>query len=97
MRWIVFFEDPPEMLQIRQEREALHLAYLDQHADEIVIAGGCRKEPGGPFVGGLRVLEVSSRARALALIEADPYVASGLRRWQLRTWGKAFAERQVVL
>lgn len=49
------------------------------------------------FVGGLWVLEVSSRARALALIEADPYVASGLRRWQLRTWGKAFAERQVVL
>lgn len=30
MRWIAFFTDTPEMLQVRAEREPLHLAYLRQ-------------------------------------------------------------------
>ena len=48
-------------------------------------------------MGGLWILEVIDRARAVALIEGDPYFIHGVRRYELRTWGKAFPERQVLL
>lgn len=97
MRWIVFFEDTPEMLEIRQQRESVHLAYLRAHKDEILLGGGCREDPGQAFVGGLWVLEVPSRERAVELIEADPYYASDRRSYKIRTWGKALPEVQVAL
>lgn len=97
MRWIALFDDTPAMLAIRQEREPLHLVYLRQHQDEILIAGGLREAPGESFVGGLWVMEVASRARAVELIENDPYYVPAHRSYRLLTWGKALAERQVIL
>ena len=97
MRWIALFDDTPAMLAIRQEREPLHLAYLRQHQGEILIAGGLREAPGGGFVGGLWVMEVASRARAAELVENDPYYVPAHRSYRLLTWGKALAERQVIL
>lgn len=38
-----------------------------------------------------------SRARAVALIENDPYWVPGLRRYRLLTWGNAFPDRPVTL
>lgn len=95
-RWIVYFEDEPGMLDIRREREPLHLAHLERHAAEILIAGGLREAPGATFVGGLWVLEVPSRERAVELIESDPYYVPALRRYRLLTWGKAL-DRSVTL
>jgi len=97
MRWVAIFDDTPGMLAIRHEREALHLAYLREHEDEILIAGGLRDAPGSTFVGGLWVLEVASRERAVALVENDPYFAPACRSYRLLCWGKALAEREVVL
>lgn len=97
MRWIAYFEDTPQMLAVRAEREALHFAYLHEHADEILMAGGLREGPGQTFVGGLWVLEVASRERAVALIEADPYFVPECRRYRLLTWGTAFPDRLVTL
>lgn len=45
MRWIAIFQDTPDMLAIRAQREQLHLDYLRQHEFEIVLAGGCRNAP----------------------------------------------------
>lgn len=97
MRWIALFDDTPAMLAIRQEREPLHLAYLRQHQDEILIAGGLREAPGESFVGGLWVMEVASRARAVELVENDPYYVPAHRSYRLLTWGKALADRQMIL
>jgi uncharacterized protein YciI len=97
MRWIAVFTDTPAMLQVRTELAEAHLAYLDRHASEIVLAGGCRHSPESDYVGGLWVLEVADRARAVELVEQDPYFLSGARRYELRTWGKAFPERRVSL
>jgi uncharacterized protein len=96
-RWIAFFDDEPGMLDIRLEREPLHLAYLEQHACEIQMVGGLREAPGTAFVGGLWVLEVASRERAVELIENDPYYVPALRRYRLLTWGKAFPDRVVTI
>lgn len=97
MRWIVIFEDQPEMLAVRKEREPAHLSYLRQHENEILIAGGCREAPGEAFVGGLWVLDVASKERAIELIENDPYFEPPYRSYKLRTWGKALADRSVAL
>ena len=97
MRWITFSTDTPEMMEIRKERQDLHFEYLKKHESEILIAGGCREVPGGDFVGGLWVLEVSSKERAVELIENDPYFVPSCRTYQLLVWGKAFAEKPVVL
>ena len=96
MRWIALFEDAPGMLAIRREREPLHLEYLRAHGDEILLAGGLREAPGATFVGGLWVLEVASKERAIELIEADPYFVAEHRKYRLLVWGRAL-ERQVVL
>lgn len=96
MRWIVIFEDLPEMLAVRKAREPAHLAYLRQHESEILIAGGCREAPGADYVGGLWVLEVASRDRAVELVENDPYFEPAVRSYKLRTWGKAL-DKNVAL
>jgi uncharacterized protein YciI len=75
----------------------LHLAYLREHQDEILAAGGCREAPGADFVGGLWVLDVPDRARAVELIERDPYYEPSCRSYRLLTWGKALPEREVAL
>jgi uncharacterized protein len=85
------------MQKVREAHEPAHLAYLRAHEAEIVVAGGLRDEPAGTFVGGLWVLEVSSRERAVELVERDPYFVHGVRRYRLHVWGKALPERQVVL
>lgn len=97
MRWIAIFSDTADMLAIRAERGEQHLAYLRAHADEILIGGGCREAPGAPFVGGLWVMEVASRERAVQLIEQDPYWVPPYRSVRLLTWGKALEEREVIL
>ena len=77
-------------MAMRAERGAAHLDNLRQHHAEILIGGGLRQEAGGVFVGGLWVLEVRSRARAIELIESDPYFVPEHRRYRLLLWGKAF-------
>ena len=97
MRWVAIFQDTSAMLTVRQEREALHFEYLRKHEREILIAGGLREAPDSAFVGGLWVLEVASRERAVALVENDPYFVPSCRSYRLLIWGKAFAEKEVVL
>ena len=92
MRYVALFEDTPAMMAVRAAREAAHLAYLREHADEIRIAGGLREDAQGRFVGGLWVLEVSGRERAIDLIESDPYFVPEHRSYRLLLWGKAFDE-----
>jgi len=97
MRFVVMFEDSPAMLEVRRAREPDHLRFLEEHQAEILMAGGLREQHGGPYVGGLWVLEVESRARAVELIERDPYYAPCPRKYQLLVWGKALPHVQVLM
>jgi len=95
-RWAVVFTDTPDMLAIRRDREPLHLAYLLEHRDEVVLAGGCRSAPGEPFVGGLWVVETAQKSRVIELVEADPYFVPPFRSYRVTTWGKAL-DGDVIL
>ena len=97
MRFVVTFEDSPEMAEVRRIREPDHLSFLEKHHGEIPMAGGLRSEHGGPYVGGLWVLEVESRSRAMELIEQDPYYVAYPRKYQLLAWGKALPHLQALM
>lgn len=85
------------MADIRRKLEPEHLRYLEKFQAEIRLAGGLRKEGGGAFEGGLWVFEVPDRARAVALIEADPYFIACPRVYRLLVWGKALPHLQVQM
>ena len=97
MRIAVIFEDGPEMTAVRKVRESNHLAYLEAHRLEIPLAGGLREDQGSAYVGGLWVLEVKSKERAVELIEGDPYFLACPRKYRLLVWGKALPQYQVTL
>jgi hypothetical protein len=94
---MVVFDDTPEMAAVRQRLEPEHLAFLERYRSEIPMAGGLRQEPGGAYTGGLWVFEVSSRERAVELIQLDPYYQAHARRYRLEFWGKAFPEVSVLM
>lgn len=97
MRFVVIFEDTPQMAAVRAAHEPAHLAFLEAHRDEIPMAGGLRNAHGGAYVGGLWVFEVASRERAIALIESDPYFVAHARPYRLLAWGKALPHHAVTL
>jgi uncharacterized protein YciI len=97
MRFVVIFEEGPEMVPVREAHEPAHLAYLEQHREAIRMAGGLRNQYGGPYVGGLWVFEVTSRERAVALIEQDPYYRASPRKYRLLAWGKALPQYDVLM
>lgn len=98
MRWVAIFHDAPGMASVRgKDAIALHYAYLRQYADEILIAGPLRETPEGQIVGGLWVMEVRTRQRAVELVENDTYFKSGYRTYRLLTWTKALEDRQATL
>ena len=99
-RWIAIFEDNPDEQAgwVRRQHDQDHFAYLAAHAGKIRIGGGLREAPGQWFVGGLWVLEVASREKAVRLCEDDPYFKLGLRKgYKLYVWGKAPCYGDVVL
>lgn len=97
MRFVVIFEEGPEMAPVREAHEPAHLTYLEQHREEIRMAGGLRNQHGGPYVGGLWVCEVASRERAVELIEQDPFYRARPRKYRLLAWGKALPQHDVLM
>ncbi len=98
MRWVAIFKDAPAMTKARDQQGTRdHFDYLRRHPAEILIAGPLREQPGGPIVGGLWVMEVQNRQRAVQLVEGDPYFASGYRTYDLFTWDKALQDQSVSL
>jgi uncharacterized protein YciI len=97
MRWVVIFETTPHMPTIRTQHETAHLKYLREHQTEILLAGGLREEPEAAFDRGLWVLAPMPKARAIELIEQDPYFIHSQRGYQLLQWGKALQDIFVLL
>ena len=97
MRLVAIFEDTAAMPDVRARLEQAHLDYLRAHVGEIVLAGGLRESPGASYVGGLWILEVDSKERALQLVRGDPFYQAEARPYKLLVWGKALPDLQAVL
>lgn len=96
MLFAVRFEDDPARIDVRQREMAAHLAWLEAHANRILVAGSLRREPGAHAEGGLWIVEAEDRAAVEALVEEDPFWTAGLRAAvHIHHWSKAFEDRRV--
>ncbi|WP_427914858.1 YciI family protein [Ramlibacter sp. MMS24-I3-19] len=90
MHWVAIFDNSQAMPEVRAKYEPDHFEYLRAHRTEILLAGGLREGPGHPFGGGLWILAVSSKERAVELVESDPYFLHSRRNYKILQWGKRF-------
>ncbi len=98
MLFAVRFKDKEGMFESRQENLTKHIAWLDQHQNTILVGGSLRESPDQVPIGGLWIVEASSRDHIMALIQSDPFWQIGLRESvEILHWSKAFEDRKVLI
>jgi uncharacterized protein len=92
MDYAVLFEDNDEKAGKRAEFMTEHLAFLRLHAEAISAAGPLKDAETGMPAGGLWLVRAHSREAVMALIEADPFWPTGLRKsYKILQWTKVHA------
>lgn len=80
MMFAVLFEDDPDRADMRARHMPDHLAFLERNATRIEAAGPLRDTATAGPAGGLWLVTAESPAAVRALVEADPFWPTGLRR-----------------
>ncbi len=97
MPWLILSDDGPLGPGLRADADlmAAHWAYELSIKDRILAAGSLRSDDGLTKTGSLLIVDVPTRAEALALIEGDPATKAGLRgRITIRRWYAAILDRR---
>jgi len=76
--FVVRCQDKPGHLQVRLDNRGAHLAHLDAHAAQVVLAGPLLDETGSTMIGSLLVVDFPDRASLDRFLAADPYAQAGL-------------------
>ena len=64
---------------------AEHLRYMEAHEDKVFLSGPLLRE-GVPIDAGLTVLKTDDEVEARAVMDAEPLIKAGLRRYELKLW-----------
>ncbi len=93
MKFAVILEDAPDADPgIRKTHMAAHLAFLEANGDSILSAGPLR-DADGAGQGGLWLVEAHDASRVEALVRADPFWPTGLRKSvRVLEWVQVFAD-----
>ena len=93
MHFAVLFEDDPNADPgIRARHMPEHLAFLEENSAAVLAAGPLIKSNGQPG-GGLWLVEAFDHAVVDALVKADPFWPTGLRRSAaILAWNRVFAD-----
>lgn len=98
MLYIVRFTDKPAALSLRKEWLPAHLSWLGEHQESVLVAGSLRHDIAKVAIGGLWIVEASSREAVEELVSTDPFWTQGLREgYEIHHWSKAFPERKVLV
>ncbi len=93
MIYAVIFEDEPSRAEERPRLMPQHLAFLEQQAEAVRAAGPLEDTADGTAAGGLWLVEAKGPEAVRALVEADPFWPSGLRKSvRILEWTQVFAE-----
>jgi len=79
MLFMLRFTDRPDSLALREKYYSAHTAWLDAHADSVLVAGVLKAEADGPNIAAQWIVTAPSSDAALALSETDPFWVNGLR------------------
>ena len=92
MLFAILFEDNDEFGHVRPKLMPDHLAFLERNADVIQAAGPLKNAEGVP-AGGLWLVSAESHEAVHALVEADPFWPTGLRKSvRILEWTQVFAD-----
>jgi len=98
MLFVARFEDDPDALRIREAQTDNHMAFLAEHADQIVVAGPLREEPEAAPIGAMWIVEAPDREAAEALLDEDPFWIHGLRRSRsVLQWSRVVPDHPVTI
>lgn len=79
MLYMIHGVDGERSKEIRAAQLDAHLAYLDEHADKIVLAGAALADEDAALrIGSVFILNVKNRAEAEAFMRAEPFNENGL-------------------
>ena len=93
MIYAVLFEDNAERAELRSRHMSAHLEFLDRNAAQIRAAGPLSDAREGSAAGGLWLVEADAPSAVEALVEADPFWPTGLRKSvRILAWRQVFAE-----
>ena len=95
MIYAVLFEDNESHAAMRAKHMADHLAFLERNAVSVQAAGPLKDMADGAPAGGLWLVVADSAAAVHALVKADPFWPTGLRKcYRVLEWTQVFAEGQ---
>jgi uncharacterized protein YciI len=80
MKYAVLFEDNDEFAHMRPKFMADHLQFLGDNGDTINAAGPMKNAKTSGPAGGLWIVEADNPEQVQALVEADPFWPTGLRK-----------------
>ncbi|WP_299145217.1 YciI family protein [uncultured Tateyamaria sp.] len=93
MPYLILFEDAPDHDHIRHAHMSEHLAFLSENARHISCAGPLFDGEMG--AGGAWLVSTETADAAQALVEADPFWPTGLRKSvRILRWHHVFADGQ---
>jgi len=78
MEFIVYGEDKPDSLHIRQAAREAHLDWLKAPSDVKLLIAGPWLDDDGVMRGSLLIVEANSKQTVLDWLANDPYKAAGL-------------------
>ena len=97
MLFIVYQEDRPGAAEVRARTRDAHFAYLDRHADILVLGGALLADDGATRTGSVLIVNVPTRADAEQFSANEPFRQAGLfetvkiRRMRRGQWNPAAA------
>ncbi|MCY4333577.1 MAG: YciI family protein [Litoreibacter sp.] len=91
--WIVYFQDNPEMLVVREKHFADHVAYLTSQPDIFVDGTSLSATEDAAPTGGMWIVKANSRDKIVRLIEGDPMFQSGHRTYEIFATGKVLSTK----
>jgi uncharacterized protein YciI len=87
--YAVMFEDNEDKASKRAEFMKEHLAFLRAKAAQVLAAGPLKNAGTGSAAGGLWLVRAQSAGEVEALIKADPFWPTGLRKsYKILEWMK---------
>lgn len=93
MIYAVLFEDDDSFADMRVKHMTEHLAFLGKNAGKIQAAGPLTDTRDGNPAGGMWLVQSESPQAVQALIEADPFWPTGLRKSiRVLRWTQVFAD-----
>ena len=78
MLWIIYAIDKPGSAGLRSATRDAHLAYLDEHADAVMLGGALLADAGPERLGSCLIVNLPDRAAAERWSENEPFRRAGL-------------------